>query len=150
MNTIKKQGFYDLIVDNYADDSHLVARRFQDGTCSIRIKKGNNIVHNDTDRSYINAFINRASESLSNEGKQFKISFDYKNHRLHFNIRKGGVVTSSESRRVLKANGSTEISFSRKDEIFYAEGENIMEKFKEMVDCAMGYIQIINYNLINK
>lgn len=150
------KGFYNIIVDDYTDDAHMCARIYQDKTCTVHLKKGSKLVDQSNDSRIIKAFINRANEKLKgSRSSQFKISFDYRNNRLHFNVRKGGVVTMSESSRVLKADNTTEIVFSSKNEIFlhqnYTEGNDILSKFNAMRECAMGFIQIINYkNLATK
>lgn len=137
------QPFYDIIVDDYADNAHLCARMYQNGQCSVRLKKGDDVIHEDKDRQLIEAFIQRAHEKLTG-GKvpQYKIAFDYKNHRLHFNVKKGGVISQSISRRIPNRAG---VVFDSKDDIFYGEGNDIMDKFRSMQDCAMGFVALVNY-----
>lgn len=144
------KAFYDIIVNNYAEDSVLTARCYQDKTVSVRIKRGHTLIHSSDNAGFIESFINRANEKLKgSSSSQFKIAFDYRNHRLHFKVRKGGVIFRSTSQRVLNNDNRTEILFNSSNELFYANGREIFEKFLEMKDCAMGFIQIINYN-INK
>ena len=140
--------FYDIIVNNYPENSVLTARIFQDKTVSVRIKSGQAQVYNGDDRQFIKAFIERANEKIKGKGSnQFKIAFDYKNHRLHFYVRNGGVVTTSTTQRILNPENKTEILFDNKNDIFYAKSPDIFGKFNEMRECAMGFIGIINYNL---
>jgi hypothetical protein len=149
------KGFYNIIIDDYETDAHLCARIYQDKTCTIHLKKGNELIDKSNDSRMIKAFINRANEKLKgSRSSHFKISFDYRNNRLHFNVRKGGVITMSESQRVLKADNTTEIVFNRKNDLFipqnYCDGNDILSKFDAMRDCAMGFIQIINYSNLTK
>jgi hypothetical protein len=152
---MKNQGFYNIIIDDYVDDAHLCARMYQDKTCTINLKKGSKLIDKSNDPEIIKAFINRANEKLKgSDTNHFKVSFDYRNNRLHFNVRKGGVITSSMSRRTLKADGRTEIIFDSKNDLFipqnYCEGNDILSKFNAMRECAMGFIQIINYKFLTK
>ena len=141
------QPYYDVIVNNYVENSVLTARVYQNKTVSIRIKRGSKLVDESEDQGYLRAFIERASEKLKGSSvNQFKISFDYRNHRLHFNLRKGGIVTTSTSQRVLTVDNKTEILFNNRNDIFYAQSPDVYGKFIEMNENAMGFIQIINHH----